>query len=70
MEYDLYRKRHLQPMKKWVEGMDMTGVSISDADLGNGSPKDGDMIAMNPDNQADKWLVASKFFTENYIKAD
>ena len=33
-------------------------VSISEADLNNGSPKIGDMIARNPKNHNDKWLVA------------
>ena len=38
--YNNYRKKHLQPMKKWCVGMDMDRVSISDADVENGSPKE------------------------------
>lgn len=41
-------------------------VSISDADLKNGSPKIGDMIARNPQNHNDQWLVAEKYFKENF----
>ena len=40
-------------------------VSVSDADLKNGSPKIGDMIARNPLNHNDQWLVSEKYFNEN-----
>lgn len=45
-------------MIPWTPGYDMLGVRVSDADLEAGSPKLGDMIARNPQNHADKWLVA------------
>lgn len=61
-----YRKKQVQPMFPWYEGCNMTGVSVSDADKANGSPKLGDMIAINPNNLKDKWLVAEKFFNDNY----
>lgn len=41
-------------------------VSISDADLNNGSPKIGDMIARNPKNHNDQWLVAEQYFKDNF----
>ena len=41
-------------------------VSISDVDLENGSPKDGDMIARNPKNHLDQWLVAKRYFEDNF----
>jgi hypothetical protein len=62
-----YRKKALQPMTPWLEDTDMTGVSISEADLAAGSPKQGDMIAFNNTDMEDKWLVAKKWFDENYI---
>lgn len=46
------------------EGFDET-ISVSDADKENGSPKVGDMIARNPKNHNDKWLVAKKYFKDN-----
>ena len=61
-----YRKKDVQPMVPYDEGIDMIGVSISDADIANGSPKVGDMIAINPYDDTDRWLVAEKWFTENY----
>ena len=41
-------------------------VSISDADKQNGSPKIGDMIARNPKNHSDQWLVAEQYFKDNF----
>src|SRR5690554_2563525 len=41
-------------------------VSISDADKANGSPKIGDMIARNPKNHNDQWLIAEQYFKDNF----
>ena len=41
-------------------------VSISEVDKQNGSPKIGDMIARNPKNHNDKWLVAEQYFKDNF----
>ena len=45
-------------------------VSISDADLLNGSPKIGDRIARNPINHNDQWLVAEQYFKDNFKEID
>ena len=41
-------------------------VSISDVDRENGSPKIGDMIARNPKNHLDQWLIAEQYFKDNF----
>lgn len=41
-------------------------VSISAADQENGSPRKGDMIARNPKDHQDMWLVAEAYFLENF----
>jgi hypothetical protein len=41
-------------------------VSISDEDRAAGSPKIGDMIARNPKNHLDQWLVAERYFKDNF----
>ena len=41
-------------------------VSISDVDKYNGSPRLGDMIARNPKNNNDQWLVAEQYFKDNF----
>jgi len=61
-----YRKKNTQLMTEWNTEVNMDGVSISDADLANGSPRIGDMIAIGDGD--DRWLVAEKFFNDNYME--
>lgn len=60
-----YKRKGLSEMRPYVEGEDVTGISISDADKQNGSPRVGDMIARNPSNHVDQWLVAEEYFKNN-----
>lgn len=60
-----YKRKGLSEMRSYVEGENTSHISISDADRENGSPKLGDMIARNPKNHADQWLVAKKYFEDN-----
>lgn len=57
-------------MEPWSPDINMKGVSVSDADRQGGSPTFGDMIAVNKNNCNDRWLVAHKFFIDNYESAD
>lgn len=41
-------------------------ISISEVDKAHGSPKIGDMIARNPKNHNDQWLVAEQYFKDNF----
>lgn len=52
-------------MRPYQVGEDMTKISISQPDEMNGSPKVGDMIARNPKNHDDQWLVAKQYFEDN-----
>ena len=61
-----YRKVAVQPMEPWTKNTPMSGVSVSPEDAAAGSPMPGDMIAHNPSNPADRWLVAKQFFQDNY----
>jgi hypothetical protein len=61
-----YKRKEISEMRSYINGESLDKiVSISDADLKNGSPKEGDMIARNPKNHADQWLVAKKYFEDN-----
>jgi hypothetical protein len=68
--YKQYKRKGLSEMTPWIEGFDMTNVSVSEADKLNGSPKQGDMIARNPKNHEDRWLVAEKYFNDNLELAE
>ena len=61
----LYRKKLLQPMRPYVEGEDMVGISVAECD----TPEVGGMIAVSPDNALDKWYIAKQFFKDNYVEA-
>ena len=65
-----YRRSQIANLRPYVEGEDLSDrVSISAADMEAGSPKVGDMIARNPANHADQWLVAAAYFAANFEEA-
>lgn len=69
-EYSKYRRTQIGELRPVTEADLAKGfgeeVSVSIADINNGSPKLGDMIARNPKNHEDKWLVAEKYFKDNF----
>jgi len=65
-EFKQYRRKSVSEMRPYTKGEVLDSkVSISDADLKAGSPKEGDMIARNPKNHEDQWLVAEDYFNDN-----
>lgn len=68
-EWKQYRRTQVAEMRPYVEGEDLRRLpvlSISNEDLKAGSPKVGDMIARNPKNHIDQWLVAAEYFADNF----
>jgi hypothetical protein len=65
-EFRKYRRTNVAEMQEWASDIDMTRVSVSAADQEAGSPKAGDMIARNPLNHEDMWLVANRYFLDNF----
>lgn len=61
-----YQRTNLAEMRPWTPGVEMARVSVSVADAEAGSPKPGDMIARNPANHDDQWLVAADYFAANF----
>jgi len=66
MKWHKYKRTNIAEMKEYAIGEDISNISISKSDLDNGSPKEGDMIARNPLNHQDQWLVAKKYFQDNF----
>ena len=67
MEYKKYRRTNIAEMMEWNENDAFpSNISISEVDKKNGSPKLGDMVARNPNNHNDIWLVAEQYFKENF----
>lgn len=67
-EFKQYRRSAVAEMRPYVEGEDMFPVSVSLEDRKAGSPKPGDMIARNPKNHNDQWLVAAAYFADNFTE--
>lgn len=65
-EFKRYRRKaKLAELRPWEPGEDLAGVSVSPKDKEAGCPKEGDMIARNPDNHGDQWLMSKQYFDEN-----
>jgi len=66
-EFTQYRRKQIAELRPYIQDEPVPDiVSISHADLEAGSPKVGDMIARNPKNHADQWLVAAQYFQDNF----
>ena len=65
-EFKQYRRRQIAELRPYVEGEKLDKVSVAAVDKMAGSPLPGDMIARNPKNFADQWLVAKKYFEDNF----
>ena len=61
-----YRRKGFSEARPYVEDEDMRSISITEEDIKAGSPKLGDMIARNPTNHNDKWLVAEATWKRSY----
>lgn len=61
-----YRRKQIVELRPYIEDEDISDISISKEDGLAGSPKIGDMIARNPKNHKDQWLVAAQYFADNF----
>lgn len=61
-EFKQYRRTQIAEMRPVTQHE----AENQDAILDNGSPKIGDMIARNPKNHKDQWLVAQQYFNDNF----
>ena len=66
MTFTQYRRKQIAELRPYEVGESMDRVSISAPDKEAGSPKVGDMIARNPKNHDDQWLVAAQYFSDNF----
>lgn len=65
-EFTKYRRKQIAELRPYVPGEQLKNVSVSSEDTNAGSPKAGDMIARNPKNHDDQWLVAAEYFATNF----
>lgn len=68
--FQKYRRSQIAELRPFQPGEQLPErVSISASDREAGSPKEGDMIARNPKNHDDQWLVAAAYFADNFEPA-
>lgn len=65
-EFQQYRRSQIGELRPYEIGESLDGVSIAEVDREKGSPKAGDMIARNPKNHRDQWLVSAEYFATNF----
>lgn len=66
-EFKQYRRKQIAELRPYEPGETLSErISISGPDAEMGSPKLGDMIARNPANHNDQWLVAKEYFEANF----
>ncbi len=70
-QFKKYKRKEIAELKPVTKDEAENGqcdeaVSISKEDIANGSPKAGDMVARNPKNHNDQWLVAKQYFEDNF----
>lgn len=66
-EFKTYRRKQIAELRPYIEGEVLSErISVSAADREAGSPRVGDMIARNPKNHDDQWLVAAAYFADNF----
>ena len=70
MNFKKYKRKQIAELRPVTSDEIQNGlsnaISVSKPDKEAGSPKLGDMIARNPKNHDDQWLVAAKYFLDNF----
>lgn len=66
MIFKQYRRKQIAELRPYEPGEALDGVSVNVTDREKGSPKVGDMIARNPKDHKDMWLVEGEYFLNNF----
>ncbi len=70
-DFKKYLRKQIAELRPFKKGEKLSSsVSISQADKDAGSPKEGDMIARNPKDHNDQWLVSKHYFEANFEPAE
>lgn len=67
-EFKLYKRGGATEMRLYVQGEDLTGISVSEPDKAT-IHTEGGWIARNPENHADQWFVAAAYFRKQKFEA-
>jgi len=63
-----YQRKSMGEMRPYIPGEDLTGITVNPKEVQDyGCPKEGDMIARDPKDRDNQWLMSKEFFEENYF---
>lgn len=61
--FQQYRKKQKPAeLRPYVPGESLVGISVTEGV----TPAEGDMVARDPQNHADQWLVVKDYFERNF----
>lgn len=74
MEFKKYRRTQIAEMRPVTKeeikagaiALQNRSISVSDSDIEDGCPKEGDLIARNPNKYEDRWLVNATYASSNF----
>lgn len=67
VEFKQYRRKALSTLRPYIPGETLhPNCTVAEDDKAKGSPKSGDMIARNPKDHDNQWLVEAQFFADNF----
>ena len=64
-----YRRNTIAELRPYVPGEDLAPISVGDNCTEAGGPVEGDMVARDPSNHADQWIVLASYFAEHFVPA-
>ena len=65
--FSRYRRRTIAELRPYLPGEDLSRVSVGDNCTAAGGPVNGDMIARDPFNHDDQWIVLASYFAEHFV---
>jgi hypothetical protein len=67
-KFKKYRRSQIAELRPFLRFEILHNVSITKEDSLAGSPRVGDMVARNPKNHKDQWLIAKQYFNDNFVE--
>lgn len=64
-DWKQYKRKGITVARPYIPGEDLSGVAIHDVLRAAGHPKEGDVVARDPNNHADQWLLSEQYVKDN-----
>jgi len=64
--FQRFRRKSIAELRPYVPGESLERISVGDNCEAAGGPVAGDMVARDPKNHADQWIVIASYFREHF----